>query len=144
MAARLVDPRAVRFGAALTAVVLVVVLVTGWWPLLAVQSVVFGIGAFVGMPYSPYVAVYRGGAVFRMGPPAERVDARPPQFAQGLGLVFALVGVFGYAFGQTSVGVAATSVALFAAFLKAAFDVCLGCEIYLFVRRALVSSGPMG
>ena len=47
----------------------------------------------------------------------------------------ALAGVAGYAAGLTWLGIAATAAALIAAFLNAAFAYCLGCEMYLLLRR---------
>jgi Domain of unknown function (DUF4395) len=44
--------------------------------------------------------------------------------------------VAGYAAGLTWLGIAATAAALVAAFLNAAFGFCLGCEMYLLLRRA--------
>ena len=43
----------------------------------------------------------------------------------------------GYATGATAAGVAFTALALVAAFLNAAFDICLGCQVYLFIQRNL-------
>ena len=50
-----VDPRGLRFGATLTALVLVIVLLTGSWVLLAAQAVVFGIGTACGIRHAPYL-----------------------------------------------------------------------------------------
>jgi hypothetical protein len=132
----LVDPRGPRFGAWVTTVVLAVSLATGWWPLLAVQAVIFGIGAFAGLGYAPYGLIYRSLVAPRLGPTSEREEAAPPRFAQGVGFGFAVVGVLGYASGLTVLGVVATALALIAAFLNAAFGFCLGCEVYLLLRRA--------
>jgi hypothetical protein len=129
---RLVDPRGLRFAATLTVVVLALVLVTGNGWLLAAQTLVFALGA---VDQSPYGRLFRRFVRPRLGPPAELEDARPPQFAQGMGLAFAVVGVAGFAFGSDIVGLAATAAALVAAFLNAAFGVCLGCELYLLFRR---------
>jgi hypothetical protein len=63
-------------------------------------------------------------------------DVRPPQFAQSVGLLFALVAISGALFGIDALVVAAVSMALGAAFLNAAFNFCLGCEIYLLLLRA--------
>ena len=52
-------------------------------------------------------------------------------------MVFAAGGVAGYALGATAVGIALTALALVAAFLNAAFDFCLGCQVYLFIQRNL-------
>ncbi|MEU5260017.1 DUF4395 domain-containing protein [Amycolatopsis sp. NPDC021455] len=130
-----VDPRGPRFAAILTTIVLAVVLVTEWWPLLAVQTVVFAIGAFVGLRPAPYSIVYRTLVAPRLGPTDEREDAAPLRFAQAVGFVFALVGTVGFALDVAPLGIVATAFALFAAFLNAAFNFCLGCEMYLLIKR---------
>ncbi|TDV40039.1 DUF4395 domain-containing protein [Actinophytocola oryzae] len=130
-----VDPRGPRFAAWVTTVVLAVVLVTGWWPLLAAQAVVFAIGAFAGFRAAPYSVVYRALVAPRLGPTDEREDTAPLRFAQGVGFGFAVLGVLGYAFDVTPLGIVATALALAAAFLNAAFAFCLGCETYLLIRR---------
>lgn len=130
-----VDPRGPRFQAILTTIVLAVVLITQWWPLLAAQTVVFAIGAFIGLKQSPYALLYRTLVAPRLKPSAEREDAAPLRFAQSVGFVFALVGTIGFVTGLTVLGVVATAFALFAAFLNAAFNFCLGCEMYLLLKR---------
>jgi hypothetical protein len=130
-----VDPRGQRFAAAVTSVVVVVVLVTGSWPLLAAQALVFALGVGLGARYSPYALVFRSLLRPRLGPPKELEDAAPPRFAQGVGLVFAVIGTVGYAFAVTWLGLIATALTLVAAFLNAAFGFCLGCEIYLLIKR---------
>jgi hypothetical protein len=143
-----VDPRGQRWAASVTAVVLIAVLVTGSWVLLAAQAVVFAAATVLGLRYAPYGLVYQALIRPHLGPPAELEDAAPPRFAQGVGLVFALVGTVGYALGITWLGIGATALALAAAFLNAAFGFCLGCEMYLVIRRingSLSSSaGPAG
>jgi len=132
-----VDPRGPRFGAALTTLVLAVVLVTGSGWLLAAQAVVFGIGAVAGLRWAPYGVLYRLLVRPRLAPPAEMEAEAPPRFAQGVGLLFAVVGSVGYLGGATALGVVATAMALIAAVLNAAFDVCLGCELHLRLVRLL-------
>jgi hypothetical protein len=130
-----VDPRGPRFAAWVTTIVLAVVLVTGWWPLLAAQAVVFAIGAFAGFGVAPYSILFRTFVAPRLKPSQEREDTAPLRFAQGVGFGFAVVGVLGYATGLTALGIVATAFALAAAFLNAAFAFCLGCETYLLIRR---------
>jgi len=130
-----IDPRGPRFGALITTAVLVAVLITGSAWLLAVQAAVFATGAISGLKYAPYGLVYRYLVRPRLGPPKELEAEAPPRFAQGVGLVFAVVGVAGYASGLTALGVVATAFALIAAFLNGAFGYCLGCEMYLLIRR---------
>ena len=130
-----IDPRGPRFGAAITSVGLAVVLLTasGW--LLAAQAIVFAIGAVGGLRYAPYGAVYRRLVRPRLGPPARTEPEQPPRFAQGVGMVFAVLGVMGYLSGVTVLGIIFTALALAAAFANAAFDYCLGCQMYLFIQR---------
>ncbi|GAA2312303.1 DUF4395 domain-containing protein [Streptomyces violaceusniger] len=130
-----IDPRGPRFAAVLTTLVLSAVLITGSGALLAVQTVVFALGAFAGLRYSPYGWLYRVAVRPRLSPPSELEDARPPRFAQGVGLGFSLVGTVGYLTGVHWLGLAAAALALAAAFLNAAFGYCLGCEMYLLIRR---------
>ena len=124
------DPRGVRFSAAITTVVLALVLLSGSGLLVLAQSVVFAVGAFAGMRFAPYGVVYRHLLAPRLGPPAEREDAAPVRFSQTVGLVFTVVAAAGYLSGLTVLGVVATAAALAAAFLNAAFGFCLGCEMY--------------
>jgi hypothetical protein len=51
-------------------------------------------------------------------------------------VVFAVVGAAGYLLGAPVLGAVATGFALVAALLNAATGFCLGCELYLTVRRA--------
>ena len=132
-----VDPRGPRFGAAVTTAVLAAVLITssGW--LLAAQAVVFAVGAIAGLRFAPYGVLFRRLVARRLSPPAELEAEAPPRFAQGVGLVFAVVGTIGYLSGVTALGVVAAAFALGAAFLNAAFDYCLGCEVHLRLVRVL-------
>ncbi len=129
------DPRGQRFAAALSTVVLAITLITGSGWLLAAQMVVFAIGAAFGLRYAPYGLAFRWFVRPHILPPAELEPEAPPRFAQGLGAVITAIGVVGYAVGVTALGVAATAAALAAAFLNAAFGYCLGCQMYLLIRR---------
>lgn len=128
------DPRGLRFAAAVTTVVLLLVLATGSGWLLAAQAVVFLLGV---LGASPYGLLFKKVVRPRLGPPAELEDATPPRFAQGVGLVFAVAGVIGFAAQAPPLAYGATAFALLAAFLNAAFGICLGCQMYLTVRRLL-------
>jgi len=136
---RLIDVRAPRFTAWVTAVVLASVLITGSWELALAQTVVFGIGAFAGLRYAPYGLVFRFLVRPFIKPPTDREDEAPPRFAQLVGFVFAAVATLGYAVGLEALGAVAAALALAAALLNAAFGVCLGCLLYLRLRT--VASG---
>ena len=129
-----IDPRGPRFSAVITTIVLAVVLITGSAWLLAAQVAVFAVGALAGLRYAPYGLVYRRLVRPRLGPPAHTEAEAPPRFAQAMGMVIAGVGLICLAAGATA-GLAFTALALAAAFLNAAFDLCLGCHVYLFIQR---------
>jgi hypothetical protein len=130
-----IDPRGPRFGALITMVVFAVVLITGSAWLLGAQAVVFAIATVFGMRYAPYGLIYRWLVRPRLGPPKELEAEAPPRFAQGTGLFISVIGVIGYAAGITPLGMAAASAGLLAAFLNGVFGLCLGCEMYLLIRR---------
>ncbi len=134
-----IDPRGPRFVASLTTVLLAVALLLAPSPatvaLLAVQAVVFAIGAATGIQHTPYSWLFRTFVRPRLGAPAELEDAAPPRFAQAVGLVFAVVALVGCGAGLDLLGAIATGFALAAAFLNAVFGFCLGCEVYLVLQR---------
>ncbi len=137
----LIDPRGARVAAALTSLVLALVLLTApgtvSTALLAVQTAVFAVGALAGVQHTPYSLLFRTLVRPRLGPPAELEDAAPPRFAQAVGLAFALVGLTAVLAGFTTVGLVAVGLALVAALLNAAVGLCLGCELYLLIKRVV-------
>jgi len=139
-----VDPRAPRFAAAVTSVVLAGVLLAGphaGLPLLAVQTFAFGAGALLGLRYQPYGWFYRRYLRPRLGEPTDLEDERPPRFAQAVGLGFALLAVVGAVAQVPLLFEVAAGFALAAALLNAVFDFCLGCELYVLGLRLLHRDG---
>jgi hypothetical protein len=136
-----VDVRGPRFAAWITTTVLVVTLIVSPFStpaatvILAVQAVVFAIGAFRGPRNSPYGVLFAKFVAPRLGPVSEHEPVPPLKFAQLVGLVFAAIGVIGFAAAIPLLGVVAAAFALFAAFLNAAFGICLGCQLYPLVAR---------
>lgn len=136
-----VDVRGPRFSAWVTSAVLLSVLIVSAFSttaaavILAAQAAVFAIGALAGSRRHPYGRIFAALVAPRLGPATEREPVSPLKFAQLVGLLFALVGVAGFAFGAPLVGVIATAFALAAAFLNAAFGICLGCQLYPLATR---------
>lgn len=130
-----IDARGPRFSAGITVVVLAAAIVTHSAWVLAAQAIVFAIGAFRGPQFTPYALIFRTLVRPRLKRAGTLEDVRPPQFAQSVGLLFALVGLAGSLTGISVIFIVATGAALAAAFLNAAFDYCLGCEIYLLLLR---------
>ena len=130
-----IDARGPRFSATITALVLATALVTqNKWVLVA-QGLVFLIGATRGPQFTPYGLIFKNVVKPRLNKVAPTEDVRPPKFAQAVGFIFALVGSIGAFAGADIVFTVATGFALAAAFLNAAFNHCLGCEMYLLITR---------
>ncbi len=138
-AERGIDPRGPRFGATVSALLLAATVVAGSGPvataLLAVAALLFLVGAARGPQGSVQGWVFRRWVRPRLAPPLGLEDPAPPRFAQSVGLAVTGAGLIASLATPAAVPVAAT-VALVAAFLNAAFGFCLGCEMYLLVRRS--------
>ncbi len=134
-----IDPRGPQFNATLTSVVLAITLITAPSPwgvaLLAVQAVLFATGVGLGVQRTPAAYLFRTLVRPHLAAPAHLEDPQPPRFAQGVGLAFAVVGLAGYLSGAVLLGAVAIGFALAAALLNAVFGFCLGCEMYLLLRR---------
>ena len=136
-----VDVRGPRFAAWITTAVLITTLIVSAFSasaaalILGAQALVFAISAARGPRNSPYGALFAKLVAPRLGPVKEREPVPPLKFAQVVGLVFAAIGVIAFAAAVPLLGAIATAFALFAAFLNAAFGICLGCQLYPFVAR---------
>lgn len=153
-APRGIDPRGPRFSAAITAVLLLVVIGLGLpgagapavtlgeraaqpaFVLFAVLAALFAWGAFAGVARHPYGLLYRSLVRPRLAPPTELEDPAPPTFAQGVGLVVSLAGIVLHLAGVPYGLVGAAAAAFIAAFLNSVFAYCLGCQLYLLLVRA--------
>ena len=141
-----IDPRSPRFGATITNVLSVIIFFLALDENLANQNAaflllvwaaaLFGVGAFFGPSSHPYAWLYKKLVRPRLAATKELEDPRPPQFAQVVGLFVAAVGIVLQVVG-VRYGVAIAAGALFAATtLQAYFAYCLGCQIYLGLKRA--------
>ena len=143
-----VDVRGPRFAAWLTTAVLVITLLVSSVSLgaaaaiLGVQAVVFAIGAVGGPRKHPYGLIFAKLVAPRLAPVTEKEPVPPLKFAQLIGFVFAVVGAVGFATSLGTLGLIATGFALVAAFLNAAFAICLGCQLYPLVARLRRSRLP--
>jgi len=131
-----IDARGPRWSAAITTVVLATALVTSNVWVIAFQAIVFAIGALRGPQFTPYSLIFKSLIKPRLKSPVVFEDVRPPQFAQAVGLGFSLVAVIASVAGAGGVFTVAVAFALAAAFLNAAFNFCLGCQMYLLILRA--------
>lgn len=130
-----IDARGPRFAALITSVVLAAALASHSVWVIAFQLFVFGIGALRGPQFTPYSWIFRTFVRPHLKGEVPTEDIRPPQFAQSVGLIFSLVATAGLVAQIPLLFTIAAGAALAAAFLNAAFDYCLGCEVYLLLLR---------
>lgn len=147
-----IDPRSPRFGAGITAVLLLVSLFLALttplssepggraaepaFLLLLVVALLFAWGAFAGIRRHPYGALFRRFVRPRLTAPDELEAPEPPTFAQGVGLVVVAVGLILHLVGVPGALVVSAAAAFVAAFLNSVFGYCLGCQLYLLLLRA--------
>ena len=143
-----VDVRGPRFTAWVTTVVVVATLLVSLYSLqasavlLGLQTIVFAIGAIAGPRSHPYGRVFGTLVAPRLGPVSEKEPVPPLKFAQLVGFLFALAGTVAFALGLGTTGLVITAFALIAAFLNAAFGICLGCQLYPLVARFRSTPNP--
>ena len=152
-----IDPRGPRFGASITAVLLLVTIALALgqtaggtvderalqpsFILLAILSALFGWGAFAGVHRHPYGLIFKNLVRPRLGAPQFMEPVEPPTFAQLIGFLVSLTGVVFHLVGVPYGLVIAAAVAFAAAFLNAVFGLCLGCEMYALLVRAKIIRG---
>ncbi|SMH47457.1 protein of unknown function [Rathayibacter oskolensis] len=155
-----IDPRGPRFAASITALLLLATVGLGLaapvggdlaeratrpgFLLLLVIVALFAWSAARGIGSGPWATLYRRLVAPRLAPPSEWEDARPPRFAQVVGLVVTAVGAVLHLAGVPGAVPVAAAVAFLAAFLNAAFGLCLGCQLYLLLVRAGVLGRSAG
>ena len=136
----LIDARGPRYSAGITSVVLALALITESSYVIGFQFAVFLSAVLFGLRRSIYGFIYRNLIQPRLSGPVPSEDQRAPRFAQLIGALFAFVALLGGVTGNSAVFLIATSFALGAAFLNAAFGFCLGCQIYLILVRSFKRS----
>ena len=141
-----IDPRGPRFGASIINVFSIIIFflaldaasVATAQALLAIVWVSFLWGTLFGNTKHPFGILYKTVVRPRLSAPKELEDSRPPRFAQFVGLVVTTLG-FVLAALAVPYGVAIAAAALFAAStLQAYFAYCLGCQMYIGLKRLKV------
>ncbi len=129
-----IDANQVRVHAAvITALLFVFVLGDAMWvmPLIAYD---FAMRLFASPVYSPLVWLSREIKTC-LGIGERMTDAAPKFFAAWLGLVMAVAIIGLAAAGLTPYVYALTAVFALCAILEAVFDYCIGCKIYMILRK---------
>ncbi|AMM21389.1 hypothetical protein AX769_16185 [Frondihabitans sp. PAMC 28766] len=149
-----IDPRGPRFGAGITAVLVLVALAVGLldgfslpstvggrvarpeFIIVAVVTALFAWGAFAGVQRHPYGRFFAAVIRPRLGAPTHLESPKPPTFAQTIGFVITVVALLLQVVGVPGGLLALTALAFVAAFLNSVFDYCFGCQVYVLLVRA--------
>lgn len=136
----MIDPRAPRFGAAITSVIALIGFADAFttYGQVTLVSAIALLVLFVWSVFFPASHPYKflfGLIRPKIGEPQELEDARPPRFAQQVGLFFAVSAAIGLLIGSQVVVAVALAFIFIAAFLNAFFNFCLGCQMYLLLKR---------
>ncbi|GAA2222588.1 DUF4395 domain-containing protein [Herbiconiux moechotypicola] len=143
----MIDPRAPRFTAGITAVLLLVTIALSFaatvaaWVLLLALALLFLWGATAGVKRHPFGLLFRAAIRPRLAPPTELEDPKPPTFAQLVGFIVTGAGVLLALLGVPYAVTVAASLAFVAAFLNSVFGYCIGCQLYLLLARFRRSAG---
>ena len=124
-----IDSRAPRFNQAVIGLLSALAVLTGWWWLLALLALQLVVGLTLGRRYClPCLAYFElVQPLFGEGP---LEDARPPRFANMVGVAVLTAAALAYALGSGTAGAALGSLVAVLALVAAATGLCAGCEAY--------------
>ena len=128
--ARMIDPRGHRFGAGVSAVLLIVAFLTGTVWLVAIALLSIAVSAAFGLKYSIYGVAWRRIAKALALPTVEPEHEYPPRFAQTLGSTALILALVAFALGATTIGWGLTLAVAGLQTVLATTGYCLGCRLY--------------
>ncbi|MGH3029585.1 MAG: DUF4395 domain-containing protein, partial [Gaiellaceae bacterium] len=124
-----IDARAPRFNQAVIGSLALVAFLTGWWPLLAILAAQLAVGLTLGRRWClPCLAYFELVQPLLGEGPIE--DARPPRFANAVGVAVLGSATAAHAAGLSTLGWTLGLLVAGLALLAAATGFCAGCEIY--------------
>lgn len=129
-----IDERAPRFNQAVVAVLSAITIVTGWWPLVALLALQLVVGLRFGRQFCLACVFYFEVVQPRLGE-GRIEDARPPRFANQVGVVFLGTSTVAYAAGFHTAGRIVAGIVACLAALAATTGLCVGCEMYRWAAR---------
>ena len=159
------DPRGPRFGAGITSILMLVVIYMsldsassnqGWFAISPLSGSVFSpetnlhypalyvmlfafamfiFGTVLGPARHPYSYLYKATLRKALKEPSSLEDPRPVRFAQLIGLIVTGSGAALYLLGIPLALPIAAAIAFVAAFLNSVFAFCLGCQMYIGLKR---------
>jgi hypothetical protein len=137
------DPRGPRFGAGITSVLMLIVIylsldantIDAALSVMAFAVVMFVFGSTLGPAKHPYSYLYKFTLRKFLKAPTYLEPAKPVHFAQVIGLVVTGSGLALHFIGVPNALPVAAALAFLAAFVNAVFAYCIGCQMYLGLKR---------
>jgi len=129
-----IDARAPRFNQAFVGLVSLTAVLTGWWWLLALVALQLALGLTFGRRWCLPCVLYFAVVQPRLGE-GEIEDARPPRFANQLGVTVLSAASLAYLAGGPLLGRALGGLVATLALLSAVTGLCAGCELYKLAAR---------
>ena len=137
------DPRGPRFGAGISSILMLIVIYLSLDPasegialgVMGFALVMFTFGSVLGPARHPYSYLYKYTLRKFLKAPAYLEPATPVHFAQIIGLVITVLGLTLGIFGVPFALAIAAAAAFMAAFVNAVFAYCIGCQMYLGIKR---------
>ena len=126
---RVIDSRAPRFNQAVVGVLSAVAVLTGWWWLLGLLALQLVVSLTLGRRWCLACLVYFELIQPRVGE-GQLEDARPPRFANMVGVAFLTAATVAYAASWATLGAVLGGLVAALALLAAATGFCGGCEAY--------------
>ena len=135
----MIDPRQPRLGQGITGAILLVGFILDQPLVLPVLALILAAASLGGPAVNPYALLFRAiRSAGWLGPPRELEEAAPPRFSNTLGFAFLTAASLAYYVPDEPLRAVAWGLGLMVsalALLAATTGLCVGCELYVFVRR---------
>jgi hypothetical protein len=143
MTPKQLDPRGPRFGAGITSILMILVIYFSLEPqtinlafgIMVFAVVMFTFGSLLGPAKHPYSYLYKYTLRKFLKAPTELEAPKPVHFAQVVGLIVTGTGLLLHLLAVPNALPIAAAAAFVAAFINAVFAYCLGCQMYLGLKR---------
>lgn len=134
-----IDARAPRFNQGVLTLAMLVGFVFQIRVLYAVWAAVLLLSAVGGSKYGPFLRLYRDVIKPRLSPPSEIEDPRPPRFAATIGTVFLGAATLALVAGVPGLADGLALIVAALAALAAVTGICVGCEVYVWIKKRTAS-----
>lgn len=135
----MIDPRQPRLGQGITGAALLIGFLLDQPLVLPVLGAILAAASLGGPAINPYALPFRAvRSAGWLGPPRELEEAAPPRFSNTLGFAFLTIASLAYYIPDPPLTGLAWGLGLLVsalALLAATTGLCVGCELYVFVRR---------